>query len=148
MSGYLVVFLVSALELWAGIPAGFAMKTHPIKIFLLSACGASTGSFIILFIGEKIRAFILGKHKGSHETKNEGKIMKIWKRYGVAGLGLLSPWITGAPIGIVIGLSLGAKKGVLFIWTIAGIIICASVLTGTTALGVDFFHSILKSLKR
>jgi len=39
--------------------------------------------------------------------KKHGRIYRIWERYGAAGMGLLSPLITGAPLGAALGIVLG-----------------------------------------
>ncbi len=64
---------------------------------------------------------------------------RIWDKYGIIGLGFLSPLITGAPLGAAIGISFGAKPRKLFVWMTVGIAFWSIVLTTAAALGVSVF---------
>lgn len=61
---------------------------------------------------------------------------RIWEKYGVIGLGLASPLLTGAPLGAAIGISLGAPTGKLMWWMSIGIVIWSVILTAAVAYGL------------
>ena len=61
--------------------------------------------------------------------QKHGKIYDIWEKYGVVGLGLLSPLLFGAPLGAALGIGLGASKNRLLLWMTVGIIIWSLILT-------------------
>lgn len=128
----LTVFGLGAIELWAAIPTGFALGVNPLLTGFVSALGAIFGGILVTLLGERARAWIIRRRgaKVSGEGK-EGVVMRAWRRYGVAGLGLLAPWITGAPLGVALGLALGAPAGRLLFWTSVGIVICSIGLTLT-----------------
>ena len=140
----LTVFGLGALELWAAVPAGFAFKLNPLMVFVLSSSGAVAIVAVIEIAGFRLRhIFYKGSDEGPKTGRNK-KLYEIWEKYGIAGLGLLAPWITGAAAGAVIGISLGASPLKLFLWMVAGIIICGAALTVVAVLGIEGYNTLLR----
>ena len=71
------------------------------------------------------------------ENKREKFLKKVWDRYGVVGLGLLAPLITGVPLGAFIGISLGSPHGKLMLWTCIGIVLWTAIFMLTVTLGFE-----------
>jgi len=127
------VFILGAGELWVAIPAGIAIKLHPWMVALTSASGAALGSLTVIFLGARLRAWLL-KEKEPQDNPN-GFIFKIWQRYGIIGLGLLAPLVTGAPLGAALGISMGAEPRKLLGWMVIGILLWTVILTLSAWLG-------------
>ncbi|MCW4017692.1 MAG: VTT domain-containing protein [Candidatus Bathyarchaeota archaeon] len=118
------------------IPAGFAFNLHPAITATTSATGSILSALAVTLIGEKIRNRIIQwRYKGKEPKK--GFLSSIWDKYGVIGLGLLSPLLFGAPIGAALGAAFGSNKWRLLLWMSVGIIIWAAGLTLAVAAGVD-----------
>lgn len=120
------------LELWAAVPLGFALKINPWMNSLFTFTGAITGVAVVIFGGKAVRNFIVrvrgeSKRKKGKKTK-PNKLAVIWNKYGVIGLGLLAPWITGAPLGAALGLALKAEPKKLFLWISIGTALCVLML--------------------
>ena len=134
----LTVIGLGIVELWAAIPAGIAFGFPPVLTGIASAVGALIAAALVILLGDKIRKRLLKKmNKGE---KSKGRIYKIWDKYGVIGLGLISPLITGSLLGAAIGISLGAVPKKLMIWMSIGIVAWAAILTTIGTLGVAGFH--------
>lgn len=131
----LPVFLLAAVELWAAIPAGLALGLHPLLIGITVAGGAILCTFVVVFVGERVRNWLVHHHAGKEGKKQPGLIQRIWHRYGTIGLGLLAPLLIGAPLGAALGLALGAPTGRLTIWISLGIILWTTILTVIGTLG-------------
>jgi hypothetical protein len=132
----LIVFGLSVAELWAAIPAGFVFNLHPVIIFALSSAGSILSALLVVLAGEKIRSRIIHwRYKGKEPKK--GVFSRIWDKYGVIGLGLLSPLLFGAPLGAALGTAFGSEKRRLLTWMSAGIIIWSISLTVAGVVGVD-----------
>jgi uncharacterized membrane protein len=71
------------------------------------------------------------------ENKREGFLRRVWVRFGVVGLGLLAPLITGVPLGAFIGTSLGSPHGKLFLWISIGVILWTGIFMLTITLGFE-----------
>ncbi len=130
---FMIIIGLGVLELWVAIPTGMALKLNPFINGIASALGAIIGALLVIFFGSHLRARLFRKKNKNGE--NKGHIYKIWRKYGVIGLGLLSPLITGAPLGGAIGISLGANPKRLFLWMSIGIVIWTIVLTWLSTLG-------------
>lgn len=137
---FITVTGLGIVELWAAIPAGTALKLHPFLSGLASGLGAVIGALLVILVGDRLRNWILKKKKKSEE--NKGQIYKIWDKYGVIGLGMLSPLLTGAPLGAAIGISLGASPKRLLFWMSIGIVIWTIILTTISTLGFAIFETI------
>jgi uncharacterized membrane protein YdjX (TVP38/TMEM64 family) len=130
------------IELWAAIPTGTALKLYPLLNGIASALGAIIGAAVVIFFGDRLRNGLLKKKKKGE--KNKGRIYRIWEKYGVIGLGMLSPLITGAPLGAAIGILLGASPRRLIIWISIGIVIWTIILTTISTLGFAGFQMLKK----
>jgi len=136
------VFGIAALELWASIPTGFALKLNPILNCGATILGASTGVIIVIALGERARNWILRRRKLENPDQEKGIIFRIWQRSGVIGLGLLAPLLVGAPLGAAIGISLGAKPAKFLFWMIIGIVLWSAGLTIAGVLGIQSFSAL------
>lgn len=137
----LTVLGLGAIELWAAIPAGFALKLHPVTIGITAAIGAMLGGVVVMLLGERVRSWLMRRHSRK-DDKGQRRIHHIWHRYGVIGLGLLAPLLTGAPLGVALGLTIGAPSGRLLFWIGIGIVLWSAVLTLVGALGVAGIESL------
>ncbi|MGG0935137.1 small multi-drug export protein [Brevibacillus centrosporus] len=124
------------LELWAAIPLGFALQLPAVVTGILSAIGAIASAGIVIFLGGSLRSWLIKRFE--KKGKRQGRMVRIWDKYGVIGLGLASPLITGAPLGAAIGISLGAPTGKLMWWMSVGIVIWSVILTAAVSFG--FLH--------
>lgn len=131
----LAVLGLGALELWAAIPAGWALQLHPLVTGIVAAIGAILGVLVVLTLGEGVRTWLLRRH-GRGGGGRHGRIYGIWLRYGVIGLGLLAPVLVGAPLGAALGLALGVPAGRLLLWMSLGIALWSGVLTLAGVLGL------------
>jgi len=134
------VFGTSMLELWAAIPLGFALQMPAIVTGILSALGAMASAGIVIYVGGSLRNWLIKRFE--KKGKRQGRMVRIWEKYGVIGLGLVSPLITGAPLGAAIGISLGASTGKLMWWMSVGIVVWSIILTAAVSLGILQFLNV------
>lgn len=128
----LAVFGLAAVELWAAVPAGFVLKLNPFVIAVTTALGAIVGALAVLVVGDRVRE----QFARFREAKRFVRVQQLWDSYGVIGLGLLAPLLTGAPLGVAVGLILGATARRLFFWVSVGIVLWAIGLTVAGVLGL------------
>ncbi|MFY0545288.1 small multi-drug export protein [Brevibacillus sp. H7] len=128
---------VSMLELWAAIPLGFALGLSAVVTCVLSAVGSILSAGIVIYLGGSLRAWLIKRMV--KKSSKQSRMSRIWDKYGVIGLGFLSPLLTGAPLGAAIGVSLGAKPGKLMFWMTIGIVVWSIILTAAVAVGILSF---------
>ncbi|MBM4240308.1 MAG: small multi-drug export protein [Euryarchaeota archaeon] len=147
ITGIIAVFCLGVLELWIAIPAGLALKLPPFIIFAASSLGAISAALLVSILGENIRnRFLSWRYKDDNDIKS-GSIYNIWyniwDRYGIIGLGLLSPLLFGAPLGAAVGIALGAQKWRLMLWMTIGILLWSAGLTIAGFFGLMSFESLM-----
>ena len=131
----LLVFITGFLEIWAAIPLGLVFNLNPIIVAIASASGAILATVLFSTLGDNIRNRLLKWRYGENKGLKNGRLYKIWNKYGIVGLGLFSPLLLGAPIGATLGIALGSEKKQLIIWMSIGIILWSGFLTAAGYLG-------------
>jgi hypothetical protein len=138
----LAVFGLGAVELWAAVPAGLALRLHPIAIGCTAALGAVLGIVAMGLMGERVRRWLLRWRGLERSGARQGRLTRLWMRYGVIGLGLAAPLLVGAPLGTAVGMSLGAPTGRLLFWMSLGAVLCTVMLTVAGTLGLVGLESL------
>jgi hypothetical protein len=139
----IAVFGASLIELWLGIPLGFILNMNPILIAIISAAGSISSAFLVIILGDNIRKWFI-KWRYGEKSPKKGRIYDIWNKYGIIGLGLLSPLLFGAPLGAALGVGLGASRYRLLFWMSIGIVIWSIFITSLGFLGLMSFQSVIK----
>jgi len=142
LTSVISVFITSIVELWIGIPLGLFLDLNPLVIAITAAAGSILSAFMIIMFGDKIRKWFIKWHYGERSIQ-DGRFYDIWNKYGIIGLGLLSPLLFGSPLGAALGIGLGAQKDHLFIWMSLGIIIWSVFLTSAGYFGLISFQLII-----
>lgn len=103
---------------------------------LAAMTGAIVGVMLALQGGEWLRRWVYDRRwLAKHRERIEG----VWNRYGVIGVALQAPMVTGAPLATVLALALGAPPRPLLYWMVASVTLWGAILTGTAALGFEIF---------
>ena len=119
----LTVAGLATFEIYAAIPAGFAMGLSTWVIFFASVIGGLVGVFVAAFLGDKIRNFVAKYKKPStKEVKTDTLAYRIWNKFGIIGLGFFGTFTVGAPVSIAVGVGLNAPILKLVIWCCIGVI--------------------------
>jgi hypothetical protein len=141
----LLVFLTGLIEIWAAIPLGIGLKVPLALTIAVTAFAGILASFIVFWAGDRLQTLIGQRFFRQNETTENDQskqdrrwIVRIWKGYGVIGLGLFAPLLTGAPLGVVIGLVFGADRKRLLFWISMGVIGWSILLGVLTNAGWQF----------
>jgi hypothetical protein len=130
----LTVLGLGIVDMWVAILPGFVLQLHPLETAIAVAFGAILGVLVVLKLGERMRTILM--HNRKSDDKKLGRIHCIWERYGVEGLGMLAPLLVGAPLGAVLGVTLGAPVNRLLMWMSLGIVLWSAVFTLAGLLGL------------
>ena len=138
---FLTVAALATFEIYAAIPAGFAMGLSPFLIFLASVVGGLAGVFIATFLGDKLRKLFYRKRNNKPEKpkKTNGFAHRIWERYGLAGLGVIGTITVGGPISIGVGVGLNIPLYKMLIWCCIGVVIRCILFTTLGHYGSKLF---------
>jgi membrane protein YqaA with SNARE-associated domain len=124
----LTVAGLATFEIYAAIPAGYAMGLSPWVILLASLTGGIVGVFVAAFLGDKIKA-LLFKNKPKVEKPKTGLIYRIWEKYGLVGLGFIGTFAVGAPVSIAVGVGFNVNLQKLLFWCCMGVIARCVIFT-------------------
>lgn len=130
------VFGVAFFSLWASIPTGLALNVGVVPLVLTATFSYFCGAALVILPGERVRNWLFKRLGDRAVLKPDSLIGRVWGRFGVAGLALLSPIVTGAQIGSLIGLTLNAPPRKLLLWMTLGGFVWTLLLTAAMSLGV------------
>ncbi|WP_087973236.1 small multi-drug export protein [Oceanobacillus rekensis] len=141
---YVLVFIGAAtpwLEIALVIPLGIIRGLSPFWVMGLSFIGNLLTVIPIIIGFEKFKIWFAKrnqkKEKETSKRTNRGK--KIWDKYGLPGLAMLGPILTGTHIAAIIGMSLGSEKKWVTLWMIISIGVWTLIFGIATILGLDIF---------
>jgi membrane protein YqaA with SNARE-associated domain len=130
---YLQILTIAGLatfEIYAAIPAGFALKLSPWVIFVSTVVGGLVGVYVSAFLGNTIKKIFRKKNAPVKEPKpRTGLVYRIWDKYGLVGLGFLGTMTVGAPISIAVGVGFKAPLKKLVAWCCLGVIARCAIFT-------------------
>jgi hypothetical protein len=90
---------------------------------------------VVVLVGERARAWVL-EHLGRKATqKHDSTLWRVWYRYGVVGVALVSPWIIGAPVAAAFGMALGVPARRLLGWMLPSAVLRVVVFTAGATFG-------------
>ena len=125
-----------ALDVWVGIITGVALGLSPLLSGVVSIASAVVGVMLVVAAGERLQGRI---YRSRRLAKRRERIERVWKRYGIPGMALQAPLLTGPLLATVLALGLGAPPRPLLGWMLASIVLWGAILTGTVALGFSVF---------
>lgn len=105
------VYFSSMLKFIFGPLGGYGVGLHLITTILTTVAGMMTMVFLFTFFGNFIRTKIFGRFKRRKiNLKRAEKLEKIWKRYGLVGVALLTPILLTPIGGTLLAVSSGSPK--------------------------------------
>ncbi len=125
-----------ALDVWVGIVTGVALGLSPALSGAVSIASAVVGVTLVVVAGERLQRLI---YRSRRLARRRQRIERVWKRYGIPGLALQAPLLTGPLLATVLALGLGEPPRPLLGWMIASIVLWGAAITGAAALGLSVF---------
>jgi membrane protein YqaA with SNARE-associated domain len=137
----ITVAAIASVEIYAAIGVGMLAELSPHIIFAATLVGGIIGVFTVVYLGERIKAFIAKFKKPKPPKENTGKdklIRKLWDKYGIFGVGFIGTFLMGAPISIGLGISFGVDAKKLMRWCLLAVAIRCFVFS--------YFFNFIKKL--
>lgn len=134
-----IVFSIGILGIWKSIPVGLVMGMNPLWICLMTIMGATLGIFIIYLLGTNIKKYLKKWMKESSIERKENRLIFLFNKYGIHGLGLIGTLIIGPNMTMALGIALVKKPRILFLWTFVGIVVWTFTLTYLGSFGISIF---------
>ncbi|MBK1734553.1 small multidrug efflux protein - like protein [Halorhodospira abdelmalekii] len=136
---YLLIFVLAAtpwIELLIVIPAGAAMGLSLPLVTLTALIGNALPIFLIIALFRTWE-----RRYGPIQRKWGAHAMRIWERYGLPGLAMTAPLVTGIHLAAVMSLALGSEQQRAALWMVSSLMIWAVVTALLTHLGVSWLRT-------
>ncbi len=122
--------------MWVGIITGLALGLPPALSGAVSVAGALLGITLVVAFGGGLRELV---YRSRRLARRRERIERVWKRYGIPGVALQAPLLTGPVLATLLALALGAPPRPLLLWMLASVVFWGAVITGAAALGFSMF---------
>lgn len=126
------IYLLCTLKVIFGPTLAYAAGLHIITSIIATAGGMMTSVVAFTYFGEWMRKKILQKWIRSRKkfSPNSRRIVLVWKKFGLAGIALLTP-LGLTPIGgTILAVSLGAPREKIIVYMLISSILFAVVSSG------------------
>jgi len=105
------VYFSCMLKFIFGPLGGYGVGLHPVTTILTTVAGMMTVVFLFTFFGDWIRTKVFGRFKSKKvNLKRAEKLKKIWERYGLIGVAVLTPIILTPIGGTLLAVSSGSPR--------------------------------------
>jgi membrane protein DedA with SNARE-associated domain len=126
------VFFSSMIKFIFGPVGGYAAGLHVVTTILSTTLGMMTIVILFAYFGNWIKAKVFSKFrkkdKPPSEKKNR-KLARIWKKYGLTGVALLTPIILTPIGGTLLAVSSGSPREKIILYMFISASVWAVVLT-------------------
>ncbi|MDQ3791338.1 MAG: small multi-drug export protein [Actinomycetota bacterium] len=136
MNQLLKLLSTAALDVWVGIITGVALGLSPALSGAVSIASALAGVTLVVVAGGRLQELI---YRSRRLAKRRERVERVWMRYGIPGVALQAPQLTGPILATLLALTLGAPPRPLLLWMLASVVFWGVVLTGGVALGFSIF---------
>lgn len=165
---YLTVFVAAAipwLEVLFVVPAGILAGLPPVETAVVGAAGNIASLVPLVIGGDRIRTWwrrrrdrrtsttgptagpTAGRsvsdatttHVPDGETGRGGRARRLFDRFGLPGLALLGPLLTGVHLAALVGLAAGSLRRPTLLWMMGGVVLWSALAAVATVVGLEAF---------
>lgn len=130
------VYFSCMLKFIFGPAGGYAVGLHPVTTILTTVLGMMTVVLLLTFFGNWIRTKVFGRfRRRTINLKKAERFKKIWQRYGLFGVALLTPVVLTPIGGTLLAVSSGSPKEKIIIY----MLVSASFWSVVISLLIYFF---------
>ncbi|MCH7662237.1 MAG: small multi-drug export protein [Euryarchaeota archaeon] len=142
---YGLVFLLAAiplLEILVVIPIGVGLGLNAFGVALFAFLGNVLPIYgIIVFYG-RLKTWWESRREGEAPARRE-RAKRIWNQYGLPGLALVSPVLTGVHLAATLALAFGSEKRAVALWMTVAIALWTVVLTVGSYYGFGYLSALV-----
>jgi hypothetical protein len=143
---YLSVIAASMLKFIAGPLTGVALDLHWLETFSLTVAGMMLSVFIFTYLGHTLKTTLLRRFYKNRKlfTSRNRRIVRIWTKYGMAGVAFMTPLLLTPIGGTMIAASFGESRIKIFFYMFVSAVFWGLIFTLIIdAVGHEAFHRIL-----
>jgi len=137
---YTLVFLAAAtpwLEIVIVIPVAIGAGLAPIPVTIVSFVGNALPVFGIIALFQWWE-----RRRGPVRRRWSGRAMRVWAKWGLPGLALAGPAVTGIHLAVVMALALHADRRATTLWMTVSLALWSVGTTLVTVAGIEGFRQL------
>lgn len=123
------------------IPPAIALGMHPVSVGVAAFAGNTAVAVAVISGSARLLAWWehrRGKPIGEG-SRSGARVRKAFEHFGVPGLALQGPFLSGMYFAVLFAVLLGAPRHKVAFWTAVSNALWAVALTAATAAGVELF---------
>lgn len=126
------IYLLCTLKVIFGPTLGYAAGLHILTTMIVTVTGMMTSVVAFTYFGEWLRMKLLKRWIDSRKkfSPNNRRIVTVWKKFGLAGIAVLTPLALTPIGGTLLAASFGAPKGKIILYMLISSIVFAVVFSG------------------
>jgi hypothetical protein len=126
------IYLLCTLKVIFGPTMGYAMGLHFLTTVITTVAGMMTSVVAFTYFGNWLRMKILKRwiSKQKKFSPNNRRIVTVWKKFGLAGIAILTPLALTPIGGTILAVSLGAPKEKIILYMFISASLFAVVFSG------------------
>lgn len=145
---YLLVFIFAAtpwLEILIVIPIGVGLGLEPVLVAVFAFAGNVLPIYGIVRAHERLAAWLETRREStdSAPSSRRKRAQRLWDRYGLPGLALAAPIVTGVHLAAMIALGFGSHKRATVLWMTVSIAVWTVGITAVSVAGVELLGAVL-----
>lgn len=115
---YISVALASTLKFFGGPITGVLLNLTWIETALCSIAGMMFSVLIVTYVGKIIQTLIKKYRTKTPKrfSKTNRMAVKIWKKFGIIGIALLTPPLFTPIFGTALAVAFRVPRGAIFLW--------------------------------
>lgn len=125
------IYLSCLFKFIIGPVAGYGAGLHIITTIMVTVLGMMTSVVAFTFFGEWLRLTLLKRWISRQKkfTPRSRRVVTIWKKFGLAGIALLTPIILTPIGGTIVAVSFGAPKKYILLYMFISAVLCGVLFT-------------------
>jgi Ca2+/H+ antiporter, TMEM165/GDT1 family len=144
--GLLAVFVSAAtpwLEVVVVVPAAIAAGLAPLPVALVAFAGNLLTLVLVIVAGDRMAAWWRrrrdeGEPRTAAPSGRNRRAQRILERWGLPGLALVGPLVTGTHLAALLAVGIGAARHRVLAWMVGGLVLWTVVVAvAAVALGLE-----------
>jgi hypothetical protein len=155
------------LEVLLVVPAGIVAGLPPVPTALVGAAGNAATLVPLVVGGDRLRSWWQARRTRRRAGRTEpdatagrltdpaaaavpedadtddgpggrgGRARRLYTRFGLPGLALIGPLLTGVHVAALVGLAAGSPRRPTLVWLLGGVVLWAALAAAATVVGLD-----------
>jgi uncharacterized membrane protein len=156
---YLTILVAAAtpwLEVLLVVPVGIIAGLPPVPVAVVAAVGNVATLVPLVLGGDRVRAWFRrrradraddaatdgttdehGPGDRPHRGGRGERALRVFDRFGLAGLAVLGPLLTGIHVAALVALAAGAPRRPTVLWLSGGVVVWSFLTALATVLGIE-----------